>query len=90
MDFAWAALPLIVVADELAFAPAKFQKAPTPSPVAVAVAFAVPPSIAVEVAVAIAGPQSAAAAGRLSNCRSSIGCASVCSGGAPKAKTITE
>ena len=56
-DFAWAALPLIVVADELAFTPAKFQKAPTPSPVAVAVAFAVPPSIAVEVAVASAGPK---------------------------------
>jgi hypothetical protein len=53
VDFAWAALPLIEVADELAFA------APLPRPdpaVAVAFAFAVPPNIALEVAVALADP----------------------------------
>jgi hypothetical protein len=48
VDFAWAALPLMVVADELANAG---------TPVAVAVAFALPPSIAVEVAVAFADPE---------------------------------
>jgi hypothetical protein len=54
VDFAWAALPLIVVANELAFA-APNTKGLLP-PVAVAAALAVPPSIAVEVAVAFAGP----------------------------------
>jgi hypothetical protein len=53
VDFAWAALPLIVVAEELAFAAPAMDEAP---PVAAAVAFAVPPSIAVEVAVALAVP----------------------------------
>jgi hypothetical protein len=52
-DCAWAALPLIVVADELAFAATEPKLLP---PVAVAIALAVPPSIAVEVAVALADP----------------------------------
>ena len=43
VDFACAALPLIVVAEELAFAAPAINEFP---PVAVAVAIAVPPSIA--------------------------------------------
>ena len=78
VDFACAALPLIVAAKRMAFA-----GPPVKPPVAVAVAFAVPPSIAVEVALRCAcytALDSRVAAGRLSNCRSSIGCASVCGG----------
>src|SRR5580704_3492162 len=60
VDFAWAALPLIVVAKELAFAapaiPGNEAEAPPMPPVAVAVAFALPPSMAVEVAVDVALP----------------------------------
>jgi hypothetical protein len=61
LDKAWAILPFIVVAKELAFVVVILNpggKISLPCtvkpPVAVAVAFAVPPSIAVEVAVALA------------------------------------
>ena len=64
MDCAWARLPFMVVADELAFPePATLVgvqngtgKQPAAPPVAVAVALAMPPFIAVDIEVATAGP----------------------------------